>query len=87
MEKTKSILQKNLFPPDLIDKVVRNYLSDQCNSKESPNKKEGRYFKLPYLAFFSRHTQNKIKKVIKKLCKDQVSVNLVFITYKIGSMF
>ena len=28
MEKTKSILQKNLFPPDLIDKVVRNYLSD-----------------------------------------------------------
>ena len=27
MEKTKSILQKNLFPPDLIDKVVRNYLT------------------------------------------------------------
>ena len=44
MEKTKSILQKNLFPPDLIDKVVRNYLSDQYNSKESLNKKEGRYF-------------------------------------------
>ena len=40
MEKTKSILQKNLFPPDLIDKVVRNYLSDQYNSKESPKKKK-----------------------------------------------
>ena len=59
MEKTKSILQKNLFPPDLIDKVVRNYLNDLCNSKESLNKKEGRYFKLPYVGFFSRHTPTK----------------------------
>ena len=29
MEKTKSILQKNLFPPELIGKVVRNYQSIQ----------------------------------------------------------
>ena len=85
--KTKSILQKNLFPPDLIDKVVRNYLCDQYNSKESLNKSWGRYFKLPYVRFFSRHTHNKIKGIIKKLCKDQVSANLVFIPYKIGSMF
>ena len=87
MEKTKSILQKNLFSPDLIDKVVRNYLNNQYNSKESLNKKEGHYLKLPYVGFFSRHTHNKIKGIIKKLCKDQVSVNLVFIPYKIGSMF
>ena len=86
-EKTKSILQKNLFPPNLIDKIVRNYLSDQYNSKESLNKKVGRYFKLPYVGFFSSHTHNRIKGIIKKLCKDQVSVNLVFVPYKIGSMF
>ena len=49
MEKTKSILRKNQYPPDLIDKVVRNYLCDQYNSKESLNIKEGRYFKLPYV--------------------------------------
>ena len=67
MGKTNSILQKKLFPPDLIDKVVRNYLSDQCNSKESLNKKEWRYFKLPYVRFFSRHTHNKIKGIIKKI--------------------
>ena len=29
MQKTKSFLQKNLFSPDLIDKIVRNYLSHQ----------------------------------------------------------
>ena len=87
MEKTKSIFQKNLFPPQLIDIVVRNYLSDQCKSKESLNKKEGHSFKLQFVGFFSRHTQNKIKGIIKKLCKDQAIVNLVFIPYKIDSMF
>ena len=59
----------------------------QYNNKESLTKKEGRYFKLPYLGCFSRHTRNKIKGIIKKLCKDQVSINLVFVPYKIGSMF
>ena len=52
MEKTKSILEENLFPPDLINKVVRNCPSDQYNSKESLNKEERRYFKLPYVGFF-----------------------------------
>ena len=52
MEKTKSILQKNIFPPELNGKVVRSYLSDQYNSKESLNEKEGRYFKLPYVGSF-----------------------------------
>ena len=86
MEKTKSLLQKKLFPPDLIDKVLRNYLCNQYNSKESLNKKERCYFKLPYVGFFL-DTHNKIKGIVKKLCKDHVSFNLVFIPYKIGYMF
>ena len=44
--------ETNIFPPELNDKVVRNYLSDQYNSKESLNEKEGRYFKLPYVGVF-----------------------------------
>ena len=47
------------------------------------NKKEGRHFKLPYVGFFPRNTHNKIKGIIKKLCKDQVSVNPNSIPYKI----
>ena len=78
MEKTKSILQKNLFSPDLIDKVVRNYLNNQYNSKESLNKKEGHYFKLPYVGFFSRHTHNKIKGIIKNYVKIK-SVLILFL--------
>ena len=78
MEKTKSILQKNLFSPDLIDKVVRNYLNNQYNSKESLNKKEGHYFKLPYVGFFSRQTHNKIKGIIKNYVKIK-SVLILFL--------
>ena len=52
MEKIKCILQKNLFLPELIDKVVRNYLSNQCNSKEYQNKKVGRHLKLLYVGVF-----------------------------------
>ena len=60
---------------------------DQYNSKERLNKKERRYLKLPYVEFFSRHIDSKIKRIIRKLCKDKVRVNLVFLPYKIGSMF
>ena len=35
-----------------MDKVVKNYLSNQYNGKKSLNKKEGCYFKLPYVGFF-----------------------------------
>ena len=36
---------------------------------------------------FSRYVHNKIKGIIEKLCKDEVSGNLVFVPYKVGSMF
>ena len=88
IQKANSILQKNPFPPELIDKVVQNYFSHPYSSKKSLNKKEGCYFKLSYVRIFSRHTQNKMKRTIKKLCYDEVSVNIVFVfVYEIGSMF
>ena len=44
-------------------------------------------FQTTICRIFSRHTHNKIKRIIKKLRKDQVILNLVFIPYKIGIMF
>ena len=52
MEKSKPILQKNLFSSELIGKVVKKYLSDQYNSKESLNKKGERYLKLRHVVDF-----------------------------------
>ena len=63
-------IKKESISSDLIDKVVRSYLSDQYSINKSLNKKEGRYLKLPYVGFFSRRTHNKIKRIVKKLCKD-----------------
>ena len=88
IEETKPILQKNLFPPELIDKAVKNYLSNRYNSKETLNKKEGCCFLLSYVGFFSRHAHSKIKRNhYKQFYEDEVSVNLVFIPYRIDSMF
>ena len=81
MEKTKLTFQKNLFLPDLIDKVVKNCLSDQYNTKESLIKKDGHYFKIyfkPRCRIFSGHAQNKINKIIKKPFKYDIKINLVF---------
>ena len=76
-----------MFLPALIYKVVKNYLSDHYNSKISPIKQYGRYLKLSYLRVFSRHAQNKFNRIIEKLCEDDVNINLVFVPYKIGSIF
>lgn len=75
-----------MFLPALIYKVVKNYLSDQYNSKISPIKQYGRYLK-SYLRVFSRHAQNKFNRIIEKLCEDDVNINLVFVPYKICSIF
>ena len=72
------VLQNNLFPPELIDKVFINYFTDQFNTKESPNKRKGCFFKIPHVGFFSKHTQNKIKEINKKLCSDDINISLVF---------
>ena len=63
------------------------YLGDQYNSKESLNKKEGRYFKLTYIGFISRHTNNKIKGIIKKLCKEEVVLILFLYHIKLVACF
>ena len=87
MEKTKLALQKNLLPPELIENIVKNYPRDQCNSTECPYEKEDCYFKFPCVGFVSRHTQNKIKSIIRKLCNDEVNINIVFVPYKSAVCF
>ena len=83
MEKTKLTLQKNLYPPELTEKAVKHHLSDQYNNKESPNKKRGRYFKLPYIGFASRHTMNKIKGILEYYVK--MKLLLILFLYHIKS--
>ena len=79
MEKTKSILQKNLFPPDLIDKVVRNYLNDQYNSKESQKKKRRMLFQTTICRIFFPDTLTTKQKKLLKNCVKIKSVLILFL--------
>ena len=62
-------------------KTARNCFSNQFNSKESSIKK-GSFFK-----HFSRHAQNKISRIIKKLCKYDANIKLYFAPHQISSIF
>lgn len=79
----KICLQRNLFPPYLIDKTVKNVLNKQI--KEGP-KIDCRYFKLPYIGRYSDITQEKIKKLCFKYCNN-MSIKVVFSSFKIKDLF
>ena len=89
MEKIKSNLIKNAYPPFLIDKVIKKYLdykffSDQNQLKD---KSEIHYFKLPYISNLSHHIKNKLSKLWKEFCKENFNIKLVFNSFKIKNYF
>ena len=60
----------------MIDNVINKYLQNAINktntgrmSVETPNI-ETRYFKLPFIGMYSKATQSKIEKLLKKIEKD-----------------
>ena len=92
LEKLKVILQKNEYPPKLIDKSVNKYLNNKIMNKPSetePSKtKENiRYFKLPFIGKFSKFTENKLQKLTKQFCKEGTNIKIVFSTFKLASLF
>ena len=83
----KNTLQKNNFPLNMINSEIRTYLDSVYEQKEQDqNPPETRYFKLPFTGKYSSYTKKKLQNVLKKYCKD-ISVKLIFTTFKIGSMF
>ena len=86
LKKLKTILQKNEFPIKQIDNAVRNYLDIKHKQENADTNSTNsvRYYKLPYVGSFSTYTQKGQMNVIKRYCKPEISIKLVF---KIGSMF
>ena len=83
----KNILQKNNFPLNMVNSGIRAYLDSLHEQKEQvQNPPEARFFKLPFTGKYSSYTKKKLQNVLEKYCKD-ISVKLVFTTFKIGSMF
>ena len=92
LEKLKVILQKNEYPPKLIDKSVYRYLSKKIINKPSetdPVKTNDNipYFKLPFIGKFSKFTEIKLQKLTKQFCKEGTNIKIVFSTFKLASLF
>ena len=85
-------LLRNLFPKRFIDRAIKRFLDlkhlSQQNNKGIENKtKETRYFKLPYIGNLSNHAKTKVEKILKRSCKENIDVKLVFGACKISSYF
>ena len=77
IENIKSNLIKNAYPPFLIDKVIKKYLDYKFSSNQNQlkDKSDIHYFKLPYIGNLSHHIKNKLPKLCKEFCKENLTLN------------
>ena len=61
IENIKSIVIKNTYPPFLIDKVIKKYLSKfSTNQNQLKDKSDVLYLKLPHINNLLHHIKNKL---------------------------
>ena len=93
IKKLSNYLSRNLFPRKNIDRAVKQFLnkkldiSKQNKECENKNEIEVRYFKLPYIGKISNDVKSKINHLVKRFCKEDKSIKLIFNTKKISSYF
>ena len=87
IERTKSNLIKNAYPPFLIDKVIKKYLNYKFSSNQLKDTSDVHYFKLPYIGNLAHHIKNKLSKLCKEFRKENFSIKLVFTSFKIKNYF
>ena len=83
------MLEKNLYPSNMIDQQIKQYLHAQCTVKkhEEPcNSTYVSYYKLTYIGNLS----TEIKQKVIKYCKDygkSTNIKMVFSPFKVGNLF
>ena len=89
IERIKSNLIKNAYPPFLTDKGNKKYLNYKFSSNQNQLKNTSgvHYFKLPYICNLSHHIKNKLLKLCKEFCKENFNIKLVFNSFKIKNYF
>ena len=84
-------MRKNCFPSWVIDKIIHSYVSKKMNPSngqiDSPSSGKTHFYKLPYVGQFSKIVQTKLRKLLKRYCKADLDVKLVFSTFKLRNMF
>ena len=89
IESIKSNLIKNAYPPFFIDKVITKYLNYKFSSYQNQLKdtSDVHYFKLPYIGNLSHHIKNKLSKLCKEFCRENVNIKLIFTSFKTKNYF
>ena len=91
MKKLTDIFLKNRFPTHLVERVnVNRHITSTLNDYSPPvsvsDATSTLYFKLPYIGPLSAVTQKRIRRLINLYCNN-LEIKLVFLSFKIGSMF
>ena len=89
VKELRVILSKNMFPPQLIDKTIKNYLDKQYSNDKNNEKTKSEnisYFKLPYIGEYSTEITKNISKICDKFCKN-TKIKISYSTTKIGDLF
>ena len=86
--KIKTLLLKNMYPSNLIDKEIKKYLNKRFtdNTIENRDNKIVCYYKLPFIGSYSINTKKKISELCKRFCK-QTDIKVVFSPFKICDLF
>ena len=76
IENIKSNRIKNAYPLFLVDNVIKKYLNYKFSSNQNQLKdtSDVHYFKLPYILNLSHHIKNKLSKLCKDFCTENVSI-------------
>ena len=89
------LIKSRIFPLNMPLNMHRknflSYVSKKMNPTnvqiDSPNSDKTHFYKLPYVGWFSKIAQTKLRKLLKRYCKADLDVKLVFSTFKLRNMF
>jgi len=83
------ILRKKLFPVNIMEKVVNQYISRaQVHPSDSSRVQQpvsSYYFKLPYVGSFTAEAQKRLHKLVRRCTNTEIK--LVFSSFKVSRMF
>ena len=83
MERIRSNLIKNAYPPFLVDKVIKKYLDYNFSSNQTQlkDKSDVNYFKLPYIGNLSHHIKNKTFEAKQRVLLKKILTLSLFLAH------
>ena len=89
LNKLSDTLKRNSFPSHIIDRTFKRYLDRSfCQKSRNTNDdNDTRYFKLPFVGHYSKIAKLKLRQLSKRFGKSDLTIKLVFTSFKIKNMF